>query len=95
MCTKFKRWLIRKLGGYVAPCVHCKEYANLLVQVTRPVETINVDYDMNTAKCLHIDEFARGYIVSEFVQQLNDRNFIRWEERDGILYASLKVVRQP
>lgn len=95
MQSKFKRWLIRKLGGYTAPCIRCKEYANLLVQVTRPVETFKVAYDMNNCGCTHIDEFARGYIVSEFVQQLNDRNFIKWEKRDGVLYASLKVVRQP
>lgn len=89
------RWAESPKRQNVRGLIEVQTYANLLVQVTRPVETINVDYDMNTAKCLHIDEFARGYIVSEFVQQLNDRNFIRWEERDGILYASLKVVRQP
>ena len=26
MWNKFKHWLIRKFGGYVAPCIKCNEY---------------------------------------------------------------------
>ena len=40
MWTKFKHWLIRKLGGYVAPCSNCAKYITTIIQTQKPIEKI-------------------------------------------------------
>lgn len=98
MWTKFKHWLIRKLGGYVAPCVKCNEYKRTLIEITRPVEMIRSQYCVDSIG--HIDpqvsiELAKAHIFNDLMEGIKDRNCIKYEyEDDGILYGTLMVVKQ-
>lgn len=99
MWTKFKRWLIRKLGGYVSPCIKCQEYTELLIQITRPVETIQALYALNDFKPLGSDDIqyfiAKISIANEIAQRLKDNGYIKYEVDDeGVLRGSLTVVKQ-
>ncbi len=99
MRTKFKHWLIRKLGGCVAPCIKCNEYKRTLIEITRPVETIRSQYWVDSVR--HIDpevsmSLAEQYIFDDLMQGLKDGNYIKYElGDDGILRGTLMVVKQP
>lgn len=97
MWTKFKCWMIRKLGGYVAPCIKCNEYKRTLIEITRPVEMIRSQYWVDSIE--HIDpqvsmELAKAHIFNDLTEGIKDRNYIKYEYKDdGILYGTLMVVR--
>lgn len=99
MWTKFKHWLIRKLGGHVAPCIKCNEYKNTLIEITRPVEMIRSQYCVDSIG--HIDpqvsiELAKAHIFNDLMEGIKDRNCIKYEyEDDGILRGTLMMIRQP
>lgn len=99
MWTKFKRWLIRKLGGYIAPCIKCNEYKNLLIEVARPVEMIRSQYCVDAIG--HIDpqvsiELAKAHIFNDLMEGIKDGNYIKYEYGDDkILRGTLMVIRQP
>lgn len=99
MWTKFKRWLIKKLGGYIAPCIKCNEYKNTLIKITRPVETKRCSYIMDDTNYISMDTqmgIAKMRIANEFAQALNSEGYIKYEyEDDRILHGTLMVVRQP
>lgn len=97
MWTKFKHWLIRKLGGYVAPCSKCNECKRTLIEVTRPVEMIRSQYWVDSIE--HIDpqvsmELAKAHILNDLIEGIKDRNYIKYEyDNDEILRGTLMVVR--
>lgn len=97
MWTKFKRWLIRKLGGCVVPCIKCNEYKRTLVETTRPVEMIRSQYWVDSIE--HIDprvsmELAKAHILNDLIEGIKDRNYIKYEyDDDEILRGTLMVVR--
>ena len=97
MWTKFKYWLIRKLGGYIAPCIKCNEYKRTLIEITRPVEMIRSQYCVDSIG--HIDpqvsiELAKAHIFNDLMEGIKDRNYIKYEyEDDGILRGTLMVVK--
>mgnify|MGYP004641577573 FL=1 len=98
MWTKFKHWLIRKLGGYVAPCIKCNEYKNTLVRINRPIETKRCVYVMNDASYVSMNtqmNIAKMRIADEFAQSLNSDGYIKYEydDADRILRGTLMVVR--
>ena len=100
MCTKFKRWLIRKLGGYVAPCIKCNEYKANLVQIdTKPV-TLSCLVNLNDPNWLNgmpkekRIECGKDYIFESICDFLSDSNNIKYElGDDGILRGTLMVMR--
>ena len=98
MWTKFKRWLIRKLGGHIAPCIKCNEYKRTLIEITRPVEMIRSQYCVDAIR--YIDpqvsiELAKSHIFNDLIEGIKDRNYIKYEYGDdGILRGTLMVVRQ-
>lgn len=97
MWTKFKHWLIRKLGGYIAPCIKCNEYKRTLIEIARPVEMIRSQYCVDSIG--HIDpqvsiELAKAHIFNDLMEGIKDRNYIKYEyEDDGILRGTLMVVK--
>ena len=97
MWTKFKHWLIRKLGGHVAPCIKCNEYKRTLIEITRPVEMIRSQYCVDSIR--HIDqqvsiELAKAHIFNDLMEVIKDGNCIKYEyEDDGILRGTLMVVK--
>lgn len=97
MWTKFKCWLIRKLGGCVAPCIKCNEYKRTLIEITRPVEMIRSQYWVDSIG--HIDpqvsiELAKAHIFNDLMEGIKDGNCIKYEyEDDGILRGTLMVVK--
>ena len=97
MWAKFKHWLIRKLDGYVAPCIKCNEYKNTLLEITRPVETKRCLYVMNDASYVSMNtqmDIAKMRIADEFAQSLNSEGYIKYEyDDDRILRGTLMVVR--
>lgn len=102
MWTKFKHWLIRKLGGCVAPCCKCGEYKRTLLQIDRKIVDLSglVDInDRNWANGLTKKErIERGkdYIFKSICDFLSDSNNIKYElKNDGFLRGTLMVVRQP
>lgn len=97
MWTKFKHWLIRKLGGCVAPCIKCNEYKNTFIEITRPVETIRVMYRIDDPTWVNRDD-AHDVIENAILYDIGSRvmhgDYIKLTEHDGCIYGSLKVVRQ-
>lgn len=98
MWTKFKHWLIRKLGGYVAPCIKCNEYKNTLVEITRPVKTKRCSYVMNDDGYISMNtqmDIAKMRIADEFTKALNSEGYIKYEYDDNnkILHGTLMVVK--
>lgn len=97
MWTKFKHWLIRKLGGYVAPCIKCNEYKNTLIEITRTVETKRCLYIMDDDDYVSMNtqmDIAKMRIADEFAQTLNDAGYIKYEYGDDrILHGTLMVVK--
>lgn len=98
MGTKFKHWLIKKLGGYVAPCIKCNEYKRTLIEITKPVEMIRSQYWINSIE--HIDpqvsmELAKAHIFNDLMEGIKDGNYIKYEydDADRILRGTLMVVR--
>lgn len=99
MQSKFKRWLICKLGGRVGPCISCRKYAELVSQITRTAETLQAIYVLNDFQDLEpadIQYFiAKIAIANEIAQHLKDSGYIKYEADDeGILRGSLMVVKQ-
>ena len=97
MWTKFKHWLIRKLGGYVAPCVKCNEYKNTLIEITRPVETIRAMYRIDDPIWVNRDDahdVIKNAIRYDIGSSVMHGDYIKFTEHDGCIYGSLKVVRQ-
>lgn len=97
MWAKFKRWLIRKLGGYITPCIKCNEYKNKLINIPRPVETKRCLYVMNNVNYVPMNtqiDIAKMRIADEFAQLLNSEGYIKYKyEDDGILCGTLMVVK--
>ena len=97
MWTKFKHWLIRKLGGYVAPCIKCNEYKNTLIEITRPVETIMVMYRIDDPIWVNRD-YAHDVIEHAIMYDIGSRvmhgDYMKFTEHDGCIYGDLKVVKQ-
>lgn len=97
MWTKFKHWLIRKLGGYIAPCSKCNEYKNTLIEITRPVETKRCSYVMYDANYVSTNtqmDIAKMRIANEFAQALNSEGYIKYEYKDDeTLRGTLMVVK--
>lgn len=97
MWTKFKHWLIRKLGGHVESCAKYNEYKRTLIEITRPVEMIRSQYWVDSIE--HIDpqvsmELAKAHIFNDLIEGIKDGNYIKYEyDDDGILYGTLMVVR--
>lgn len=97
MWTKFKHWLIRKLGGYIAPCSNCNEYKRTLIEITRPVEMIRSQYWVDSVE--HIDpqvsmELAKAHIFNDLMEGIKDGNYIKYEyDDDEILRGTLMVVK--
>lgn len=97
MWTKFKRWLIRKLGGYTAPRIKCSEYKNTLLEITRPVETIRTMYRIDDPIWVNRDD-AHDVIENAIRYDIGSRvmhsDYIKLTEHDDCIYGSLKVVKQ-
>lgn len=98
MWTKFKHWLIKKLGGHVAPCSECAKYKQTLIKITRPVDTIRSQYWVDSVR--HIDPevsmaLAEQYVFDDLMEGLKDDNCIKYElGDDGFLRGTLMVVKQ-
>lgn len=98
MWTKFKHWLIRKLGGYVAPCIKCPRYTQTLIKTMRPINTLQAIYCVDVVN--NIDPniqmgIAKGYIFNEIVTGIKDSDYIKYELGDDrILRGTLMVVKQ-
>ena len=101
MCNKFKHWLIRKLGGCVAPCVKCNEYNRTIIQTQKPIEKIEAWFDMNQYKYMGYDyknsqPIAKTDVEQRIFRHLAMGDYIKYEYGDdGILRGTLMVVRQP
>ena len=97
MWTKFKHWLIKKLGGYVAPWINCNKYKNTLLEITRPVETITVMYRIDDPMWVNRDD-AHHVIENAIMYDIGSRvmhgDYIKLTEHDGCIYGDLKVVKQ-
>lgn len=97
MWTKFKHWLIRKLGGHVGLCAKCNKYKQTLIKTTRPIETIRSQCWVDSVR--HIDPeasmaLAEQYVFDDLMRGLKDGNYIKYEyEDDRILHGTLMVVR--
>lgn len=94
MWTKFKHWLIRKLGGYVAPS--CFDKYNLNVS-TYPIETIKVMYRIDDPMWINRDD--AHYVIENAIRydigsRVMHSDYIKLTEHDGCIYGSLKMVRQ-
>ena len=97
MWTKFKHWLIRKLGGFVVPCdTSCFNKYNLDV-TTYPIETIRAMYRIDDPRLVNRDD-AHDVIKNAIMYDIGSRvihdDYIKFTEHDGCIYGSLKVVRQ-
>ena len=102
MWTKFKHWLIRKLGGYVAPCIKCSEYKRTLLQIDRQIVELSGVVDINDRNLVNDltkeerIEHGKDYIFESICDFLSDSNNIKYElKNDGFLRGTLMVVRQP
>lgn len=99
MWAKFKRWLIRKLGGYVAPCYDCVKYTQTIIQTQKPIEKIEEWLDMNQYKYMGYDytnsqPIAKTDLEQKIFRHLAMGDYIKYEyEDDGILRGTLMVVR--
>lgn len=97
MWTKFKHWLIRKLGGYVAPCYQCNNYKNLFKVIEMPVETISSMWRVDDPTWPNFSEkynIVRRSVVYDIADQVIKGDYIKLEENDGCIYGELKVVKQ-
>lgn len=101
MWTKFKHWLIRKLGGYVASCYDCAKYTQTIIQTQKPIEKIEEWLDMNQYKYMGYDYTNNQLIAKTDVERAIFRHlamgdYIKYEYGDdGILCGTLMVVKQP
>ena len=101
MWTKFKHWLIRKLGGYVAPCNNCAKYTQTIIQTQKPIEKIEEWLDMNEYKYMGYDyknsqPIAKTDVERRIFRHLVMGDYIKYEYGDdGILRGTLMVVKQP
>lgn len=97
MWIKFKHWLIRKLGGYIAPCIKCNEYKRTLIEITRSVETIRAMYRIDDPTWVNRDD-AHDVIENAILYDIGSRvmhgDYIKLTEHDGCIYGDLKVVKQ-
>lgn len=97
MWTKFKHWLIRKLGGYVAPCYQCNNYKNLFKVIEMPVETIRSMWRLDDPKwicCDNTHNIVEKSVIYDIADQVINGDYIKIEEDDGCIYGELKVVKQ-
>jgi hypothetical protein len=97
MWTRFKHWLIRKLGGCVAPCdISCFNKYNLDVS-TYPIETIRIMYRIDDPIWVDCDD-AHDVIEKAILYDIGSRimhgDYIKLTEHDGCIYGDLKVVKQ-
>lgn len=100
MWTKFKHWLIRKLGGHIAPCIKCSEYKRTLLQIDRKIVELSELVDINDRNCVNEltkeERIERGkdYIFKSICDFLSDSNNIKYElKNDGFLRGTLMVVK--
>ena len=100
MWTKFKHWMIRKLGGHVASCSNCAKYTQTIIQTQRPIEKIEAWLDMNQYKymgydCKNSQPIAKTYVEQKIFKHLEMGDYIKYEYGDdGILRGTLMVVKQ-
>ena len=101
MWTKFKRWLIRKLGGCVAPyntSYSDRIYLHTFNEFAYPIETIRTMWRLDDpmwVNCPNPHDIVRRSVVHDIVERIIYGNYIKLEEHDGFIYGSLKVVKQP
>ena len=101
MWTKFKHWLIRKLGGYVAPCSNCAKYITTIIQTQKPIEKIEEWLNMNECNYMGYDyknnqPIAKTDVAQRIFRHLAMGDYIKYEYGDdGILRGTLMVVKQP
>ena len=102
MWNKFKHCLIRKLGGYVAPCIKCNEYKKTLLQVDRHAEKLVGLVDINAHPWFDNApeekriKIGKIYVIEQMRKLLIDNDYIKYEYGDdGILCGTLMVVKQP
>lgn len=100
MWTKFKHWLIRKLGGYVAPCSKCNKYQKTLLQVDRHAKKLVGLVDINAHPWFDNVpeekriEIGKIYVIEQMRKLLIDNDYIKYEYGDdGILCGTLMVVK--
>lgn len=99
MWTKFKHWLIRKLGGYVAPCSNCAQYTQTIIRTQKPIEKIEEQFDMNQYQYMGYDytnsqPIAKTEVEHKIFIHLAIGDYIKYEYGDdGILCGTLMVVR--
>lgn len=100
MWTKFKHWLIRKLGGYVAPCIKCNEYKRILLQIDGKIVELSELVDINDRNWFNDltkeERIERGkdYIFESICDFLSDSNNVKYElQDDGFLRGALMVVK--
>ena len=101
MWTKFKHWLIRKLGGCIAPCIKCSEYKRTLLQIDRQIVELSGLVNLNDRNWVNDltkeerIEHGKDYIFKSICDFLSDSNNIKYElKNDGFLRGTLMVVRQ-
>ena len=104
MWTKFKHWLIKKLGGYVALCRKCAKYTTTIIQTQKPIEKIEEWLDMNQYKYMgymgydytNNQPIAKTDVERKIFRHLAMGDYIKYEYGDdGILRGTLMVVKQP
>ena len=99
MWIKFKHWLIRKLGGYVAPCSNCAKYTQTIIQTQKPIEKIEEWLNINEYKymgydCKNSQPIAQTDVERRIFKHLAMGDYIKYEyEDDGTLRGTLMVVR--
>lgn len=78
MWNKFKHWLIRKLGGYVAPCYDYAKCTKTIIQTQKPIEKIEEWLDMNQYKYMGYDYTNSQPIAKK--QMLNEKylDILQW-----------------
>ena len=97
MWTKFKHWLIRKLGGYVAPCdASCFNKYNLDAS-TYPIETIRAMHRIDDPIWVNRDDAhdaTEHAILYDIGSRVMHGDYIKLTEQDGCIYGDLKVIKQ-
>lgn len=100
MWTKFKHWLIRKLGGYVAPCSKCSEYKRTLLHIDRKIVELSGGVDINDRNWVNgltkeeRIEHGKDYIFESICDFLSESNNVKYElQDDGFLRGALMVVK--
>lgn len=100
MWIKFKHWLIKKLGGYIAPCSKCSEYKRTLIQIDRKIIELSALVNLNDKNWFNgmskeeRIKYGKDYIFESICDFLSDSNNIKYELGDDeFLRGTLMVVK--